>query len=109
MTTSALTVRHCSGALCVCHLPTVRSRIYPPRNQQPTEGKHTSSAEPDTKSASVTTLRKGLETAGTLPLLDVEDGERVLELPAERGAWVLLELRGFEAGGLVAMRRIGHG
>jgi hypothetical protein len=38
--------------------------------------------------------------------IDVEDGDRTLDLPAEWGAWRLLELRGFAGDELVAMRRL---
>jgi hypothetical protein len=37
---------------------------------------------------------------------DEVDGETVVELPSEWGAWRALELRGFEGGELVAMRRL---
>jgi hypothetical protein len=39
--------------------------------------------------------------------LDVTDGATVVEVPPDWGAWSSLELRGFEDGELVAMRRLG--
>lgn len=41
--------------------------------------------------------------------LDVPDGETVVDLPAEWGVWVVIELLGFEDDRLVAARRVDRG